>query len=107
PGSVELELEITIGEKKITQAKTIEFQENNEHDLSIPLEIDPAAVKNASPTEAEFRLTVKSGEMIDVVRRSVPLRQRTYRVVRSAAGTAASDMTAIVNYPTGMPWENP
>lgn len=107
PGKVQLELEIAIGEKKITQTKTIEFQENHEHDLLIPLEIDPAAVESASPAEASFQLTVKSGDMVDVVHRSVPVRQRTYRVVRSAAGKAASDMTAIVNYPTGMPWENP
>lgn len=107
PGKVELELEFAIGEKKVIQSKTIEFQENNEHDLLIPLEIDPASVKNATSAEATFQLTVKSGDVADVVRRTVPVRQRTYRVVRSAAGKAASDMTAIVNYPAGMPWENP
>ncbi|WP_158265496.1 tetratricopeptide repeat protein [Blastopirellula marina] len=107
PGKVELELEIAIGEKKVTQSKSIEFQENNEHDLLIPLEIDPQAVQSASSAEAAFQLTVKSGDLVDVVQRTVPIRQRTYRVVRSAAGKAASDMTAIVSYPEGMPWENP
>ncbi|MBI1248284.1 tetratricopeptide repeat protein [bacterium] len=107
PGKVEMTLEITIGEKKITQKKTIEFKENNEHDLLVPLEIDPAAVKSAETAQAKFQLSVKSGEMADVQRDTVPIRERSYRVVRSASGNATSDMTAMVDYPEGMPWENP
>lgn len=107
PGKVELSLEITIGEKKVTQKKTIEFKEETENDLLIPLEIDPASVKSADPALAEFYLEVRSGDVADVQRQSVPIRARSYRIVRSAAGQASSDMTAVVQYPEGMPWENP
>lgn len=107
PAKVELTLEISIGEKKVTQKKTIEFKEETEHDLLIPLEIDPASVKSADPALAELRLEVRSGDMADVQRQSVPIRARSYRIIRSAAGQATSDMTAVVKYPEGMPWENP
>ncbi|WDI39828.1 DUF6340 family protein [Bremerella sp. P1] len=107
PAKVELALEISIGEKKVTQKKTIEFKDETEKDLLIPLELDPASVKSADPAVAEFRLEVRSGDMADVKRQSVPIRHRSYRIVRSAAGQATSDMTAVVKYPEGMPWENP
>jgi len=107
PAKVELALEISIGDKKVTQKKTIEFEDETEHDLLIPLEIDPASAKSADPSVAEFRLEVRSGDMADVQRQSVPIRARSYRIVRSAAGQASSDMTAVVKYPEGMPWENP
>ncbi|MBA2117080.1 alpha-2-macroglobulin family protein [Bremerella alba] len=107
PGKVELTLEISIGDKTVTQKKTIDFKQETERDLLIPLKIDPASVKNADPAVAELRLEVRAGDMADVQRQSVPIRHRSYRVVRSAAGQASSDMTAVAKYPEGMPWENP
>ncbi|MHC2069702.1 tetratricopeptide repeat protein [Bremerella sp. T1] len=107
PGEVKLALEIEVGDKKVTQNKTLTFDDGSEQDILIPLEIDPESVKNTKQSVAEFRLEVQAGDMVDVQRRSVPVRQRTYRVVRSSSGQASSDMTAVVNYPEGMPWENP
>ncbi|GAA4434356.1 tetratricopeptide repeat protein [Bremerella cremea] len=107
PGNVELTLEISIGEKKVTQTKTVEFKTENEKQLLIPLEIDPASVKSSDTSSASFQLMVKSGEMVDIQRQTVPIRERSYRVVRSAGGKASSDMTATVAYPEGMPWEDP
>jgi len=103
-GDVQVSLEVKIGEKTVKQNRTLSFDGAGEASLLIPIDLK---VDSVDSVDAKFELLVSHGEQKDVVRRSVPVRKRTFQVVRTQSGQASSGVTAAVDYPQGMKFTSP
>ena len=112
--NVEVVLQITTGEIKRLEKKTLELQEPGvseltfEHVFSLPGDQQD---RGSFGVEAIVELTVRDLEddptRLDRTRRSVPVRPYGLAVFSTKGGTAAGDALAIVEQPKGMQFENP
>jgi tetratricopeptide (TPR) repeat protein len=108
-GKVEVTLKATIGEKTVTQTRSFEADKKGirEFAFSVKIELPEATDEAASQPVVALALTVASGELKDVLQRSIPIHPKGMPVFSLAGGSAEGDATAFVEEPQNMKLDNP
>ena len=99
-------LKITVGDKTVTQKKTLKLEGAGVSDLQFEQTLarpEPADDKQSDvQLDAVFELTVASGERRDVTTRSIPLLPYGMPIFATTGGSAEASTTAWIEAPKGV-----
>src|SRR5260370_1116445 len=93
-GTIDVRFKATIGDKTTELKKSVAVKKTGIEELSFPVEI-------TGGESAEFELTVSSGDLKDVSTRSAVLVPYGAPVFATASGTAAQNMSVVIQHPAG------
>jgi uncharacterized protein YfaS (alpha-2-macroglobulin family)/TolA-binding protein len=106
-GEITLTLTTTIGDKNLTDRKTVKAVKGRQT-VRFPVTVGRPAGQTGGPEiDATFALKVAAGEHVDVVRRTSTVRPYGVAVYNAAGGAADADATAFIDAPAGMEVASP
>lgn len=104
-GEILVTLKATFAGKSVTQQKTLKVSKKGMQELVFPVTVERPQDAAGADLDGAFELTVTSGDVTDVSRRSVALTPYGMPVFATASGAAQSDATAWLEPPANMKFQ--
>jgi uncharacterized protein YfaS (alpha-2-macroglobulin family)/tetratricopeptide (TPR) repeat protein len=101
-GEINVTLKATFAGKTVTQQKKLTVTKKGMQEIVFPVTVERPQDAAGADLDGSFELTVTSGEVTDVSRRSVALTPFGMPVFATASGAAQSDATAWLDPPANM-----
>ncbi|MDZ4781293.1 MAG: tetratricopeptide repeat protein [Planctomycetia bacterium] len=101
-GEIKVTLKATFAGKSITETKTVKVTGKGMQEVTFPITVERPASAAGADLDGAFELTVATGDVTDVTRRSVALTPFGMPVYASSSGSAQSDATSWLEPPSEM-----